>query len=476
MSSSTTWNVLRGMAVIRGVTMRKNARDPWNYLFWGGAVAVTVAIQRVTGLGAVSVAERPESQAVAVAVLAGLALSVVLTGLGGPVWSVYPHEAQWIVTAPGGARALVAWRTGRGLLTRFVDVLLIVPAAQVTSGDRPDFAVAAVLATWYAGIGLCSSGIRYGVAAAYARSRRHWLGRGAAALLMAGLYLLLQGSPGAMHVLGLPGTGSSAGALLAAGVWLLMGLLVAAVGISRAESLVERAIAEGDPVRRGARRRWWESRTTTREPETFVLTGARAFGWLSLTRRRKNRRVQPLATAALLGITLGVARWWPAWTPAVAGALAVMGLLVALSPGVPVPIQADGRLLPVPLRAAASWTIGLATISAAFGMGIPWSVALGRQAGDPWLLLAGSVCLLPVALLSAVLQWQRTPDIERAPARARRLGAIAAVALGGAAALAWGHQDLHGALLAAAWIVLVSGALAWHSLRQLELALRPSRP
>lgn len=346
--------------------------------------------------------------------------------------------------------------------------------AQVASGHGPDLRVALVLAVWYAGFGLTNSGIRYGFAALYARSGKPWLARAASAVLLAGAFLLLSTVPAVTMAIGRVASGGDTGALLSAAAWLLIGLLVAATGVSHAEALVARAIADGDATLKKAKRGWLESRRPTEEPDSFRLNGAGAFGWTFLMNRRKQRLKQVLVSGVVFVIAAIVARYAREWTPAVAGVLALLLLLASAGVVLPGPAVADGRLLPLSLRRIAAWKILTTALGVASGITPAWAIAVLTQAGDRELLLVGSFCLLPFCLLAGVLSWERIPDVETPGARFRRLGSRAVATVGVAAALAWWQPGLSGAALAAGWLLLGSLLISWHGVRRLELTLRPT--
>lgn len=134
--------VLRALLGLRLAEARRSPRKVSTYLSWAFLLALTLAAQYVTGIGAANPDARPASQDGGLWILGLVFFGAVTAGLGGPVWAVLRREAQWVVTAPGGARALVIWRTGRSVLSRFVDILLLVlwlrsPAATAPTCGSP---------------------------------------------------------------------------------------------------------------------------------------------------------------------------------------------------------------------------------------------------------------------------------------------------------------------------------------------------
>lgn len=461
------------MQITRG---RRQASKPSSYVAWVVGLVAMVGIQSFTGLGHASSGNRPDTESAAYGLFATIVLSVLLAGVAGPVWRVDRRQAQWIVTAPGGARALVASRMVLGQLARLGETLLLIPLAQIVSGHRPDFEVAAVLAIWYAGVTFTTSGMRYGAATLYSRSSSPWVTRVAAAGVLGGACLLLTDVPAVVSALGRPGTGASAGAFLSAGAWLLVGSLIAMAGVARAEALVARAIAEGDASLKRSKRRRFEMRRETPEPETFTLKGAAAFAWMARARYRRGKlRHLIVYVSPMVAITVGVAWLAEPWTPAITGVSLAATLLLGAGAPERGPVQDDGRLLPVPVRSVALWKIGTLAMTQSRGLGMIWLVTLVLQAGDADIRTAITICFVPLILLAAVLRWTRSPDNETDSERFRRLTPITASVVAVAAAIAFLQPGSLGAALAAAWLLLASLALAAHGIRQIEATLRPAR-
>lgn len=467
--------VLRALLWMRVANTRQAARKPGTYVLLAVALAAMVGIQSFTGLGHANGQNRPDSESAAYGLLGGVVLSVLMAGLSGPVWLVERRQAQWVVTAPGGARALVAVRMVLGQLARLGETLLLIPLAQIVTGHRPDFEIAAVLAIWYAGVTLTTAGIRYGAAALYSLSSTPWVTRIVAGGVVAGACLLLTNLPSVISALGRPGTDGGPGAFLSAGAWLVTGLLIAAVGIARAEALVERAIAEGDAILKRSKRRRFELRGETSEPDTFRLSGAAAFAWMARARQRRGKLRHLLVyVAPMVAVTVGVARLAEPWTPAITGvSLAAMLLLSAGGQG-RAPVQDDGRLLPVSVRSVALWKIGTTALVQTRGLGMIWLVTLALQAGHGDIRTAITVCFIPLSLLAAVIGWTRSPDSESDQQRFRRLAPITGVVVLGGAVLAVVQPGLVGSAMAATWILLASLAIAVHGVRQIEATLRPA--
>lgn len=466
--------LLRGLWELELRQARGAARRPGTYLSGGLLLALAVAVQWTTGIGAANPEARPASRASGLGILALLATSAVAAGLIGPVWAVIRREAQWVVTAPGGARALVVWRTARGTVVRFLESALLVVTTQAVRGQRPAFGVALVLAAWYVGYGLASTGVRFGFAALYARAARPWLARLAAALGWAGLVLVLASIPGVLPALGRVAARSDGRAVLDAATWLLAGLGVAAVGILRAEALVVRAVADGDAFQRRARRGVLELAWRTPEPEAFRLRGVGAYGWMALVQARRRLLQQVLSLVVVVAVTLTIAHYAASWTVCVPAVIAAAMLVTSSGVVLPGPAVADGRLLPIPLRTIAIWRIGQGAAGQAGGLLPVWLLAAVLGDTSREVVLVGSTCLLPFCILVAVLLWERVPDLESTGARMQRLGSRAALSVGGAALLVRAWPGAAGAAAAAAWLLLTSMVLARSGVRRLESSLRPA--
>lgn len=469
----STLAALSAQRLVHRANRRRDLRSWENYvLLLPIIVGVAWAVQHYLGLGAVVAAERPHAATTGTGLVVALVLAVGLAGLFGPVLVVQRYEAQWLVTVPAGAAAMIAARMARSLVVAACELALLTLAAQALDHQRLDVPAACLLGVWVAGFAAAMGSLRYGFASYLERHDRPHLRRLLGCGLIGGAGFLVIQLPPVVALLGAPGATVDGRALASALAWLLIAVALVGAALRDADGLVARAVEAGGPGGRAAARLERRARRPSREPDHLVLIGARTRVWQVLMTDRRNRGRVAVGMLVFNGAPLLVALLAPRWTvESIAGVTAVL-LLGATGRNRDVPIGSNGLLLPADYGRQFCWQLPVGTyINGRALLGAALVAALSEH---PHLAVSGPVCLLPLAVLATCLGLNaRDVDLGTAIQVVRRLRLLAL----GVCALAVGAGSLGsplvGALLAALVLLLAAWALFVAALRT---AVRTSGP
>ncbi len=426
--------------------------------------AVGIGFIHYLGLGTVAAAGRPTADRGALGLVIALMVALAFAGLLDPVLNIKPAEAQWLVTTPGGAAAILAQRA-RGLLLYGLQVASFTVGAQLISSGSLDLAVAGVLGLWAAGYALTSASARFAFAAYIESHRQPHVRRIAGVALVGACGWVLTRSEAVAAFLGAPAAGGSL-ALPSALAWCASGAVVAAMALMRAEALVVGSIAAGRPGGRAVRRSSRSARVRSAEPDDFRLSGAWVTWWVWLLGRRRRARSQSIFYLVLVIISSALAARAPGYLPALVLAMLTLLVLVQTSAPQPAPVGSNGLLLPSAHSARMARALPLAMLVSLELLAVPlvaWLMA-GEQGTQ--FKLATALCIPALLTFLAALGLRvRDPARGADKEQSRRQRALAVTGLAVGAGLFLAGTPLVGALLAGLWWIAAAAGLVTYELR-----------